>query len=308
MPKLSYLSATLMLLAASHGAQAVTVQFDYSLDSSNFFTNNANSKSALEAAGQFFATNISDALSAITSSGSNHFNAIFDNPSTGQEVTLNDYSVAADTLVVFVGASALPGGTLGEGGPGGFTASSPSQAFLDSIGNRGQVGATTGAAATEFAPWGGKLSFSSTASWYFDADPSTLESFAGQNDFYSVALHELSHLFGFGTAASWTAKVSGGSFTGANASAANGGSVALAGDNAHWLDGTQSVYAGSPQEAAMDPSLTQGTRKNLTTLDLAALKDIGWQVATPAPVPVPAAGWLFASALLGVFRLRRKSV
>ena len=44
------------------------------------------------------------------------------------------------------------------------------------------------------------------------------------------------------------------------------------------------VYGGSTaQEAAMDPDLQNGTRKRLTALDAAALKDIGWEVIAPPP-------------------------
>jgi hypothetical protein len=34
----------------------------------------------------------------------------------------------------------------------------------------------------------------------------------------------------------------------------------------------------APQETAMDPTLTQGTRKFFTALDAAAMQDIGWTV------------------------------
>ena len=44
------------------------------------------------------------------------------------------------------------------------------------------------------------------------------------------------------------------------------------------------VYGGSmAQEVAMDPDLQNGTRKRLTALDAAALKDIGWEVIAPPP-------------------------
>ncbi|HMP05649.1 MAG TPA: dockerin type I domain-containing protein, partial [Lacipirellulaceae bacterium] len=37
------------------------------------------------------------------------------------------------------------------------------------------------------------------------------------------------------------------------------------------------------QEAAMDPEITVGTRKLLTSLDAAALADIGWSIVEPPP-------------------------
>jgi hypothetical protein len=53
----------------------------------------------------------------------------------------------------------------------------------------------------------------------------------------------------------------------------------------------------------MDPTITIGTRKVFTDLDMAALDDIGWEVT---PVPVPAAVYLFGSGLLGLLGLARR--
>jgi hypothetical protein len=270
---------------ASPAALAVTLQFDYSLDSSGFFTPPAR-RSVLEAAGGYFASLLIDTLSAITPGGSNQFTATLFNPTTLQTVNLTNYAVPADTVVVFVGASsALGATTLGFGGPGGFSVSG-TQAFVDNVFSRGQGSNAFVAGATEAAPWGGSLSFSSTAAWYFDPDVATDEAFGG-NDFYSVALHELGHLLGLGISNSWSTFVAGGLFIGAKAVAAQGGAIAVSG--AHWLDGTTSLVNGRTQEAAMDPTLAVGTRKRFTALDVAALDDIGWDIAPPpvAPTPVP---------------------
>ena len=311
MTNLSRLSGALMLLAASQSAHAITVQFDYSLDS-GFFTANPSRQVLLQTAGHFFEQYLTDSLSAITSSGTNHFNIKFDNPTTGVFTTLNDYSVATDTVVVFVGARSLSSSTLGQGGPGGWSASGTTS-FVAQVGTRGQgdtqnTGDSNSVPAVDFAPWGGSLTFNNSAAWYFDSNPATVESFSG-NDFYSTALHELGHLFGIGASDSWANKVSGTQFTGSNAKAANGGAdVPLNANKDHWLEGTQSTYADNAQEAAMDPTLTEGTRKYFTALDMAALKDTGWQVAAPTPVPLPTAAWLFLSGIAGLFGFRRKSV
>ena len=294
-----------ILLAASQSASAVTINFDYSYDGGFFTGTNSGRRSILDATGGLLGSKLTDSLAAISSSGNNRFDAVFSRPDTGATTTLNNFNVAADALTVFVGGRDLGNTTLGEGGFGGYSVSGTSD-FLTTVSQRGQAGATSGTAATDFAPWGGQLAFNSTSNWYFDSNPSTNESFSG-SDFFSVALHELGHLLGIGTADSWNNQVSGNSFTGANAVAALGGNVPLASDNAHWLNGTQSTVLGMPQEAAMDPSITVGTRKLFTQLDLAALKDVGWQVNVTA-VPIPSAIWLFGSALLGFAGFSRKKI
>lgn len=279
-------------------AHAVTLQFDYSFDSNGFFTV-PERRNVLEAAGAFFSSLLTDTLSAITPGGENMFTATLFDPSTLQTQNVANLPVAEDTLIVFAGASdALGEDALGFGGPGGFSVGG-TQTFVDNVLSRGQGSDAFSAGATEVAPWGGWLSFSTTAEWYFDSDVSTTEAFAG-SDFYSVALHELGHVLGLGTAASWSTFVSGGLFVGANATAANGGPVPVA--DGHWLEGTMSQFAGLPQEAAMDPTLTVGTRKQFTALDIAALDDIGWDIAPPppaaTPVPVVPPGFALTGMLL----------
>jgi hypothetical protein len=83
--------------------------------------------------------------------------------------------------------------------------------------------------------------------------------------------------------------------------------VSLGSDNAHWTSGlsSYSYQNGAAQEAMMDPSLTQGDRKYPTTLDMAAMKDIGYTV-TAIPEPAEAAALLALGGLL--FALRRRLV
>lgn len=277
---------------------AFTLELDYSYDAGGFFT--PTRRTLMDSVAAVFQARIQDSLSAITPGGSDHWAVQFYNPVDGSLATVNDVSISAGTLKVYLGARNLGGGTLGVGGYGGVSSGSGSGSFISAINDRGQAGV---AGNTDFAPWGGSIAFSSTATWYFDTDPSTTESFAG-SDFYSVALHEVGHLLGIGTALSWNAQINGShQFTGANSVSEHGGNVPLESDDGHFQEGLTSHILGTAtsQEVALDPTLTTITRKVLTDLDWAALQDIGWQV-----VPEPSEYVLFALGGLALIRAYRR--
>lgn len=266
---------------------AFDIVFDYTYDTGFF---NDTNKAILDQAASFFETYITDDFTAITSDDTNHFNAIFTNPGDRtSQVTLTDFDVAADTIVVFVGGYdyGVGSNTLGSGGYGGYSISGLTP-FIDNAVTRGETATREGVrnpdavtqSAVDFATWGGSVSFNSNTSWYFDTDVSTNEVFTGA-DFYSVALHELGHVLGLGTADSWDNKIVNGQFTGAASVAAYGGNlVPLQSGGGHWADGTQSQIFGTSttQEAAMDPNIFLGTRKVFTDLDMAGLEDVGWEI------------------------------
>lgn len=295
----------------------ITIQFDYTYDTGNFFGSHPQAQTLLNDAAAFFSSHITDSLAAIDPAAQSALDG--NNPDTWQTDTFNpadpgnssanikanNLTIAANTILVYVGgATSMPGGELGLGGFGGFQDFGFSQTWFNTVQARGQSGALAGTP-TDFGPWGGSISFSSTATWYFDNDPFTNDVPGGQNDFYSVALHELGHVLGVGTADSWQALISGSNLIGAHSEAQNGGNpVPLAAGLGHWAEGTTSdIYlTTTSQEAAMDPTLTVGTRKYFTALDMAGLQDVGWNV-----VPEPAAWpWLAAVAVLGPQLWRRK--
>jgi hypothetical protein len=263
---------------------SITIQFDYSHDALGFFNDPAR-RLVLQTAANNLTSVLGDNLSALTPAGSDTWTAMFQDPATGNQVPLANPSIPANTLLVFAGARALGGNTLGMGGPGSWNGTG-AQSFLDLLMARGQPGALGPAAGrTDFGPWGGSVTFEPSVSWYFGTSASGLP--ANQNDFLSFAEHELAHLLGFGTAPSFENRVNGTSFTGPLARQEFGGPVpvdAPAPNAGHWVMGT--MDRGQP--ADMDPSLLQGTRALFTPLDFAGLADLGWQVtgfASPVNQP-----------------------
>ncbi len=292
-----------LLCLAAQPAVAITIQIDYSYDTSNFFgsgnpqgaTGGAQAKAALEAAASFYSTILTDSFSAIQtpaqfhSSQSDgqvtwHWTENFNNPTTNSSVVVTDATIAANQYIVYAGARGLSGSEAGFGGPGGFSwSSNPTGSFSQSEIN--QITATTAAFQNQvetrgqpsgFSRWGGTVTFDNDGSttWFFNhlGTPS-----GNLTDFYSVALHELAHALGFGASTNWQALVGGSNFFGVNSENQNGGTaVPLSPDVSHWAAGTQSVVYGTStsQEALMDPDLTNGTRKKLTALDAAPCKTL----------------------------------
>ena len=271
-----------LLAGASLPAGAkITIQLDYSLDANGFFTINPAAKTVLDLAVANFSDRFRDTLDAITPGDtgfgfSNTWDANFNNPATGAQETVTDLTIPKNTIKVYAGARVLGGTTLGIGGPGGYGASG-TQEFLDTVGGRGQPTAANDdfSTRTDFGPWGGAITFDTTTNWSFllgSAPPAG----SGKSDFYSVALHEMAHLLGFGTADSFANRIVGGKFVGPAA-----GTVSVSPDQGHWAAGTKGNVGAGTQDADMTPSITQGTRKRFTSIDWAGMSDLGWQLARP---------------------------
>ena len=242
------------------------IQFDYSHDTNHFFDDTAR-RQVLELAGETLGSRLEDHLLPITPSAGNTWSLNATNPASGGSFTLSNQTIPEDTIVVFVGSRNMS--SLGVGGPGGYS-SSGSDEWLDLVAARGQTGMLN-TLETDYGLWGGSITFDNDANWYFGM--SAAGQGAKQHDFFSVAIHELGHVLGVGTAASWDNKISGSFFTGSNSVAEYGANVPLSGGS-HFKEGTEV----DGDEVAMDPSLLVGTRKNFTKLDYAALADIGWEL------------------------------
>ncbi len=269
------------------------IRFDYRFDTAGFFDDPA-ARAALEAAAYIWEAAIGDEFDAVPAGVSFYVSDPTDGSS--ELVTLDE---EIDDLLIFMGASpqpfgipldgdpaALPeglscdcalccggaeteaAGALARAGYSGFGAQGDALNARIASNFRGQ------GAATDFEPYAGVFGVNTAYSWSFDigAPPDT-----GEFDFLTVALHEIGHVLGLGTAGAFDAWVSGGAFAGPNATAANGGqAVPLNSDEAHVAPG----HAGDT--VVMDPSIASGQRVPLSAIDLGLLADIGYEVAGTA--------------------------
>jgi hypothetical protein len=268
-------------------APSITIQIDYSHDTNNFFVGHADRQAILQMAVNNLTSRLGDSLDAIVPnvSAGDTWTALFTDPATGNQDSLSNPTIPADTIILYAGGRNLGGvGELGNGGPGGYNAQGFDQAWFDTVQGRGKSGALGPASSqTAFAPWGGSVAFdTSFSNWYFGANPSLIA--ATQIDFLSAAEHEIGHVLGFGTSNAFTNSVSGSFFIGPAATREYGSNVptdAAGAQAQHWADGTLDRGA----HATMDPVFDYGRREAFTPLDFAGLQDIGWGVLPP-PVTV----------------------
>lgn len=269
----------MFLLAGVTGGpvRALSIQIDYRFDDYGFFADESR-RQAVEDAARDLSSHFGDSLTAVASDGGNGWTARFTNPSTGAAEALPDLVVPADTLVVFAGARGLRPTSLGLAAPG--TASvTGSRAWFETVSYRGQLGAAA-TPATDFGPWGGFVSFDLDTNWFSDI---TLDGLGPEEvDLYSVALHELAHVMGFGLAESWLDQVSLGRFVGASAVGEYGAPVPLSAERKHWAEDLLNIGNGQIQKPLMTPFLPFGNRTLLTELDQAGIADVGWVLA-PEP-------------------------
>ena len=259
---------------------AITIAIDYTQDSEGFF-NEQDRRDALQAAADMIAFALRDDLAAIIPSGQNNWTAFFSHPGNGGDSSISNLVVPADTLILFVGGMQLSG-PIAQGGPGGYSASGDAT-WLDAVSTRGEVGAAGSEnSQTDVGFWGGSITFSTSVMWHAGLDTPVAES----QDLYSVALHEIGHCLGIGTSNPWFNHVSDSFFMGANSIAEYGENIPLSGTG-HWASGTESnvPVTGAPQTAVMVPSITAGERRDMTLLDWAGLKDLGWEVDLSNEIP-----------------------
>ena len=243
----------------------------------------------------------------------------YDNPTTGSDVTIDPGITAADQVTVFVGARNIQStDTLGVGGPASVGWSIGASGFPNESSIAVTDAATQSSAvysrgdgpviskvqsSFDWDSYSQSYSIdigSAYGSLWIDLDednnnvqdrPTALDSYwhwdhttepaSGKNDLYSVALHEILHALGVGSADAWNTLSSGSTWNGAEVLAITGSGANLV-QGGHIYPNVMSTRLsdGMPQEVVMDPSLDEGKRKELTGLDLAFLRDIGWDTNT----------------------------
>ncbi len=246
---------------------SINIVYDFTYDTSGFFADYER-QATLEAVAQIFEDAISDNLSAIVPGGVNTWTASFPHPGTGATVQLTNPSIATDEFRVYLGARPLAGSTIGFASSA-WSASGTSP-WLATVQYRGQT-----ATSTEYANWGGSITFDSENTWHTGV--TTVGLGAGESDLYSTAIHELAHLLGYG-GDSWDFYSSGGTFTGPVSVGVYGSPVPTTGG--HWADGVMN----DGREVALSPIGSAGARAAFTTLDWAGLDDIGWSF-NPSTAP-----------------------
>jgi hypothetical protein len=255
----------------------LVIELDYSYDSSNFFSS-PQRRQILETAADSV-NRWTDNLAAIESSPGNTWTGIVIRPDTGIGTFISGETlvVPQNTIKIYVGArnigvNRLAAAERNAAIPTGTTA------WQDLVRYRGQTGA---ALQQDYSLWGGSITFNPIFNWYDQTSATGIP--ANTYDLYSIAVHELLHVLGFGIAESFNTKIDAqNQFTGAHAATVgspNNPELQLAPDWDHWSNETFSTIAGTPQVSVMNATFLPGQRYRMTDLDTAVLADIGWEKA-----------------------------
>lgn len=238
------------------------IKFDYRFDRQNFFT--PERKEILEQAGDIWSSYIRDDFTSIPPGETFKF------PINNDEktVTLNQ---PVDDLIIFVSSveSNSESLTLGEGAfDADYVVGSDRQTRIEG---------------DDFEPWLGTIEFNANQAdkLFFDSTPRTADDIPwDKQDFLSLGLHEVGHVLGIGIAPSFEAqtdKINIKKFTGSQSKKLNSGQpIPLDQDGNHIQDGFTLDADG---DALLDKSFTFGERNLPTSLDLAILSDIGYEVS-----------------------------
>ena len=250
------------------------IKFDYRFDTEGFF-NDPEKRRVLEQAAQIWSYYIQDEFTDLQigeeiapriASATPNGNG-FSITTRSEIITLTE---PIDDLLIFVYSLDLPGvNTLG-------TAISSARFIIGSDRDNRFNG-------SDFEPWIGNIYFNSAQSFFFDSSFNTDGLNNSNSDFLSVALHEIGHILGIGTADAYKDLVNNNQeFIGPNALAVNNGQPIPLEADFHIEEGFSTPLI---PEVLLDPLRTVGTRVLPTPLELAILKDIGYQITNENTLP-----------------------
>lgn len=297
---------------------AFTIQVDYSYDTGGFFTQAR--KDTFQAAINFYQTNFLNSFDRINLADHPNifsWSQVFSDPAQCNQtcsaanncpsVSIVNPSIPANTIIIYpaganinteggsiLGKASQAGASVSATGANSAEASNNAATFLEFIRQRGN---------TKSFMHGGFISFDNAANWHADPTLNTTPA-SGLADLFTVALHEVGHILGYGDAVMWDSLVDNSNtsapfFTGPASNAVYGSSPLIQPNLlAHWATGTLSnVYIntpspgvpGTPQQTYLDPSLPLGpdpnSRQYPTDLDMAGFQDMGWILTSPVPEP-----------------------
>jgi len=237
---------------------AFQIKFDYRFDHTGFFSDPVR-RAALDAVGAIWENVIQDEFTDVPAGAT----FTVQDPSRRAALETVTLTEAIVDVLIFVGGGDLSG-PLAVGGYDGVDLAGDIYEQRVSPDFRG-----TGAV-TNFEPWAGTISFDTGIDWSFDlTEPIPF----GLYDFFTVALHEIGHVLGFGTAPAFDNLIINHLFSGANARTVNNGrGIPVTNNGGHVVEG----FAGD--SVLLDPNVMSGMRLLPSVVDLAMLADIGYEI------------------------------